>query len=522
MKRTIKRLISLSVALVMMLSIAACGGDGSTDTSGGGSGDDINRDELVWAFISEVKELDPALTSDTYTYIALAQIFDTLVRIEEDGSIAPWLAEDWTVSDDGTEVVFKIREGVVFHNGDPLTVDDVVYSLNRAIESPQTQKFTAVFSGAEKVDEQSVKVTLPQPYAPFLYCIGNPCMAIVSQKAVEEYGEDFGRNPVGTGAYKYVDWISGEKITLTRNDDWWGEPAPIKNVTMQFYSDASTAAIALETGQIDVLYKSATSDRETLMANEDLIYYEWPSALCYHLSFNNGEESICSDPAFREAISYAINREDILLGGMDGVGDTLEFMTAPSAFGYNPDFKQNPYDPEKAKELLEAAGYPTDGSVTLRIRCNETDLYSIPGEIIQEQLRQVGITASVDKLERATYLDEVTRNFDYDISFYVITALIPDADYTMYTRLHSSMLGAGNNFTQTNIPELDAVLDQARASQDEDERYDLYTQAAEIIKESSTILPIATGMYNMVANKNLQGLDEHAIDLHYLYEYSWK
>ncbi len=522
-----KKGVALLLAAILVLALAACGGTAAPSGSAGGSTEGgaasaPAREDLNFAFIAESQELDPAKTSDTLTYIVLSQVFDTLVRIEADGSIAPWLAKDWTVSEDGKEVIFEIQEGVTFHNGDPLTMEDVVFSLNRAIASPQAAKFTAVFSGAEKVDEKSVKVTLPNAYAPFLYSIGNPCMGIVSEKAINEFGDDFGRNPVGTGAYKYVDWVSGEKMTLTRNDAWWHGPAPIKDVTLRFISDAGTAAISLEKGEIDVLFKSATSDRDTLMANSNLNYYEWPSALCYHVSFNNGENSVFKDRALREAVSYAIDPEAILIGGLDGIGEVLEFMTSPAAFGYDPDFKQNEYNPEKAKQLLEAAGYPTDGSLTVRIRTNQAASYAGPCEIIQEQLRQIGITATVDKLERATYLDEVTRNFDYDITFYVITALIPDADYTMYTRLHSSMLGAGNNFTQTNIPELDKVLDQARTSQNEAERKELYAEAAQITKDYATLIPICTGRYNIVANKNLKGVAEHAIDLHYMYDYSWE
>lgn len=521
-KQLARTVLSSGLAAAILVSLWACGGAGRpAQAAPDENGEAPARDDLKFAFVAESKELDPAKTSDTLTYIVLSQVFDTLVRIEPDGSISPWLAESWSVSQDGTEALFSLRQGVQFHDGAPMTAEDVVFSLNRAIASPQAQKFTAVFSKAEKVDDATVRVILPNPYAPFLYCIGNPCMGIVSEAAVEKFGDDFGRNPIGTGAYQYVDWVSGERMTLTRNDDWWRGTPAIKDVTLRFITDASTAAISLEKGEIDALFKPSTNDREALMNNPGLTYYEWPSALAYHVSFNNGANSVFQDRKLREAVSYALDPEAILIGGLNGVGEVLEFMAPPSAFGYDPGFRQNPYDPEKARRLLEEAGYPTDGSLKIRIRTNESSNYAAPCEVVQEQLRQVGITATVDKLERATYLDEVTRNFDYDLSFYVITALIPDADYTMYTRLHSSMLGAGNNFTQTDIPALDEVLDRARTSQDEDERRALYTRAAQITKEHATLIPICTGRYNIVADKALKGVTEHAVDLHYMYEYSW-
>ena len=136
-------------------------------------------------------------------------------------------------------------------------------------------------------------------------------------------------------------------------------------------------------------------------------------------------------------------------------------------------------------------------------------------------MRQIGINSTLELLERATYLDEVTRNFDYDVTIYLITASVPDCDYTMYTRLHSSMFGAGNNFTQTNIPELDDVLDRARVSQDPEERKQLYTEAAQIIKDSSTLIPILYNIYNNAANKDLKGFKYHTLNYHFFYELSW-
>lgn len=169
---------------------------------------------------------------------------------------------------------------------------------------------------------------------------------------------------------------------------------------------------------------------------------------------------------------------------------------------------------------MAEAGYP-EGSLNVRIRTNENPQYAKPCEILQEALRQIGIKSTLEPLERATYLDEVTRNFDYDITIYLITASVPDCDYTMYTRLHSKMLGAGNNFTQTNIPELDEILDRARISQDPEERKQLYTEAAQIVKESATLIPILHNAYNNAFNKDLKGCQYHCINYHFFYELSW-
>lgn len=478
------------------------------------------REDLIIGYVAESRELDPHKSSDTITWQTLMQVFDTLVRLEADGSIRPWLAESWSVSENGTEVLLKIRQGVKFHNGDLMTTEDVAYSLNRSIKSPQTVKFTGVFKSAEVVDSTTVKLLLPNPYAPFLYCLGNPCMSIVSKAAVEQFGDKFGRNPVGTGAYKYVDWVSGQKMTMTRFDECWHGKAPIKDLTIRFITNTSTAAIALEKGEIDMLHNPASPDLMALQSNPKLVLYTGPGGGYYHISFNNGKESVFHDQKLRVAVSYSIDREAMLIGGLDGNGGICEFPAAPSAFGYNPDFRQNEYNPELARKLLKEAGYEA-GKLKVRIRTNENAQYAKPCEVLQEALRQIGITSSLEPLERATYLDEVTRKFDYDVSIYLITASVPDCDYTMYTRLHSKMLGAGNNFTQTNIPELDDVLDRARISQDPKERFELYTQAAQIVKDSATLIPILNNVYNNAANKDLKGVKYHPQNYHFFYEYSW-
>lgn len=511
-KKGIKSILCCLLAVVFILS--GCGGN--KPAASGDSGK--KRENLNFAFLSECKELDPHKASDTITYTMLLQIFDTLIKIEPDGKLSPGLAEKWEISKDGKEVVFTIRKGVKFHNGDAMTAEDVAYSLKRSIKSSYTQKFTGVMESAEVVNDSTVKVKLKHAYGPILYCFTNPCVAIGSKKAIEAAGDSFGRKPVGTGPYKFVEWVSGEKVVVTRFDDYFRGPAPIKDVTFKFITDPTTAAIALEKGEIDILHNPAKSDRPAQIENKNLSYYEIDSAYYYHISMNN-KTGPFSDKRVRQAVAYAINREEIILGGLEGIGSPVECPMAPAAYGYQQDFKFYSYNPEKAKQLLAEAGYPN--GLTVKFRVNQSAMYVKPAEVIQEQLRKVGINCQLEKMERAAYLAEVTNDFNYDISLYVITALIPDADYVCYTRLHSSMLGNGNNYTVTKIPALDAVLDKARASVNPDERYKLYGEVCQIVKDEVPLIPVMTGKYALVANKNLKGVRPSTVDFQYLHDYSW-
>jgi len=512
-----KRLSCFLVCLlVVTMLLTGCGGSKTTTSDKASDG---KKDTLNFALLAETKELDPHKASDTLTYIMLLQIFDTLIKVEPDGKLTPALAEKWVMSKDGKEILFTIKKDVKFHNGDVMTAEDVAYSLNRTLESAYTKKITGVMKSAEVVDASTVKLTLKHAYGPILSCIANPSVAIVSKKAVEKAGKDFGKNPIGTGPYKFVKWTSGEKIELVRFDNYFKGPASIKNVTFKFITDATTAAISLEKGEIDILHNPAKGDKKAQIDNKNLAYYETDSAYYYHISMNN-KTGPFSDKRVREAVSYAIDRKNIVLGGLDGIGSPVEVPMPPSAFGYPADFKNNPYNPEKAKQLLAEAGYPQ--GLKVRFKINQAAMYSKPAEVIQEQLRKVGINAELELMERATYLDDVTNKFNYDISLYVITALLPDADYVCYTRLHSSMLGNGNNFTVTNIPKLDAALDKGRTSQNPEDRKAAYREVSQIVKDEAPIIPVMTGKYAIVANKNLKGVSSSTVDLHYVHDYSWK
>ncbi len=478
------------------------------------------RTDLKVGYVAQPRSMDPHQSSDTLTWLTLLQMYDCLIRIEPDGSLTPWLAESWKITDGGKTILFKIRKGVKFHNGDTMTTEDVAYSLNRSIANPATIKFTKPFDKAEALDDTTVKVSLRIPYAPVLFCVANPCMSIISKAAAEKYGKDFALHPVGTGAFKFVEWKTGERMVFTRFDDFWRGPIALKDLTIRFIANPSTATISLEKGEVDFLFDMAPADVPTVKDAKNLTLVTGPGAGCFHVTFNNGKESVFSNQKLRQAVSYAIDREAFLYGGFDGNGFVDEFPGAPAGFGYNPDFKQNPFDLEKAKKLLAEAGYKP-GQLTVRIRTNEHPLYAKPCEILQESLRQMGINATLELLERATYLEEVTRKFNYDITIYQITASIPDTDYMLYTRLHSSMFGGGNNFSQTNIPELDAVLDKARVEQNPDVRKKLYTDAAQIIKDTAVFIPLIYGRYNNAYNAKLKNVPFGKLNYYYFYDYSW-
>lgn len=486
----------------------------NNDENSGG----IKKDSLIYAMSGEPKSIDPAKANEFIVMLLCRQAYDCLVRIESNGDIVPGLAESWELTDGGKSVIFHLRKDVKFHNGDLLTVDDVVFSLNRSIESSYTTNITSMMDFAEKVDEDSVKLALKFPFGSILSCVGHPACSITSKKAVEEMGEDkYAKNPVGTGPFKLVEWQSGDKLTFERFEEYWKEPAVLKTVEFKIIADKSTGAIALENGEIDVLDTPANADRLHLMECSNLSYYEVPAAATTYIAFQN-EEGIFSDKRLRLAVAHAIDYESMLLGAVEGVGTICDTFPARSVWGYPENIEKLPYDPEKSKQLMVEAGYPNGFSVTLYT--TDSDTYYKPTEVLQDQLKKVGINAEISKLERGAFLNTTKDTSNYEISVLATSAPYPDIDY-LYPMFHSFGITNGKNHFRNNTPELDKMLDDARIEQDEEKRKEMYNTIFEFIRDEAITVPLYSYMTGVCANKELKGIQAHPYNVFYLYDYFW-
>lgn len=519
MKRKICKSI-LCLIMVFAMTLTACGGKGSEGAANteGDEQQKEKKDSLSYSLLSDVTTLDPIKSNDSTAQILHYQIFDTLVREEQDGSLVPSLAEKWIISEDGKEVTFTLRKDVKFHNGDLMTAEDVAFSLNRSIASPFTSKITGVMEKAEVVDDNTVKLTLKEAYSAIIGCLSSANAAIVSKRAVEEDEDKFARNPVGTGPYKFVSWSNGEKIVLESFPEYFRGEAPIKNLTFRIITDPSTAVVALEKGETDVMDTPPKTARQSLIDNPDLEYYESDQACYYLISFNN-EKGIFSDKRLREAVSYAVDRESIVIGALEGVGTTVEAAMVPLVDEYPQDFKANEFNIEKAKELMNEAGYP-DG-FTVKMKTIDSPTYIKPTEMIQAQLSEIGITVEIEIMERGSWFAEVLTDNNYEITFWAIPITVMDPDFADYSAFHSSMINGSGNFSRVNIPELDVLLERGRASQSKEERKEIYAEVAEIIKDESVIIPLFTGKRCIAANKDLKGLVASPVLKYYVYDYSW-
>lgn len=513
-----KRLFALMLAAAMTLTMTACGGDGGTSSGGSGSsGGGETKDTLVIGHYGDTPNFDTHNNLNDNGMRINMSVYDPLVRMDsETYEIQPCIAESWTVSDDGTEYTFAIKSGVKFSDGTDMTVDDVVFSLQRGMEMPMAVPSFARVTGVEKVDDSHVKVILDGPYPEFLFAMALPTAGIMSQAAYESMGEEaYARNPVTTGPYKVAEWVPGERVTLTANEYYHMGEVPIKNVEYVVIADSNSAVLSLESGDIDAYVDVPQSSFNRIEENENLTLHKGQAFGMNFIQIN------CSIAPFdsleaRQALAYATDKESMLHGILEGDGTIVDTFALPEYLGYTDDVTKYPYDLDKAKELFDAAG--VDGNTSIEIICYNTKASRL-AQVLQNSLREIGINANISQLERSAFDDQAvagTANIIVDGG----TFTAPTIDEILYTAVHSSQMEI-RNYSKYSNAEVDNLLDTARVTLDDNERDQIYQNLLKLLSEEVPIIPTIWNTKNIAADKDLQGVTANPWSFYNLYEMSW-
>lgn len=423
--------------------------------------------------------------------VVYSNVFEGLTRFAADGAVIPGLAESWDISEDGTTYTFHLRDGVTFHDGAAMTAEDVVFSLDRARAEGSTNAQAALFANivsAEAVDDTTVTVTLDGPDGAFLFDMAWGDAVIVDAASADTNAT----NPIGTGAFSFTEWRQGDSITLTRNDSYWGEAPALTEVTFRFISDPNAAMAAMMASDLDAF--------PVFPAPETLAQFEADPRFNVIvgstegetiLAMNNGGETL-SNPLIRQAISHAINRQDIIDGAMFGYGTPIGTHFAP----HNPDYVdltgQSAFDPERARELLAEAGAE---DLTLRLMLPPPAYARRGGEIIASQLRDVGIATEITNLEWAGWLEQVFRGYDFDLT--IISHTEP-ADINIYAR--------PEYYFQYDNAEFQALMDELSVTTDSAERTRINQAAQQMIADDYVNAYLFQLPKTGVANANIVGL----------------
>jgi len=476
------------------------------------------RDSLVIGFFQEPPTLDPHMNISSIGRQLYCNIYDSLVKYDKDtGEYYPGLAESWTTSSDGTEYTYILRKGIKFHNGEKLKATDVKFSFDRGKKSPYTSNMYTNFKEAEVIDDYTVKVKLYRPSYIHSAIMSQPPTAIVNEKAVKELGKEYGRNPVGTGPYKFVRWDTGVKIDLVAYEDYFLGPANIKNLTYRIILDESTAMVALEKGEVDICFDLPPVNKDNIIRNPNLKYDEVTGQHIGLLHMNH-ENKYLSNRLVRQAINYAINREEVLAveeKGVLAVNYIPEYMTTYFSDKVQP----YPHDVEKAKELLKQAGYPDGFSIRYFASPGR---YERLAQVFQSNLAEVGIKAKIEILEWGTYLDRVAKGeYDMGMSGFGIFVMDPQL---LFERIFSSKnIGFPGNFARYNNPEVDKLLDATFVERDASKRRELFDEIQTIVHNDAVRVPLYWYVNTIAYNKDLEGVKALVIfDYNFINEYSWK
>jgi len=464
---------------------------------------------LTVGFEGDIVSMDLHASNVTTTAQVLVQVYEPLVRIDpDDGSIIPVLAESWERYDDYS-YIFNLRQGVLFHNGEELTADDVVFSIGRAAETPQVAAIMGDFDAEnmEVIDRYTVRIGTNEPFAPLLHNISHPAGGITSRLSYEEHG-DLDAYPIGTGPFRLTNYVHGDRIEFERFEDFHGNMPVFDELIIRIMVEPATRMIALETGEVNLAHMSR-SDLARVEENPDLTAHVESNYQKLYLGINTER---VPDVRVRQAINYAINTEEIHETIMYGVGDLLNGPLNTRVFGSHPDLEGYSFDPERARELLAEAGY--EEGLALTILTNEFPERGEWALAAQNYLAQVGIDLTITQVETAIFLEE-TAEGNYDLFVLSWTSVTADADYGLFPLFHSSNRGAPGNRTFFNHPDVDELLEIGRTSFDPEERLAAYHAAQEIIVEESAMVFLATGAKLMGAQNNIGGIrllpDNHTL-----------
>ena len=372
------------------------------------------KDDITVAMQLEPPHLDPtSAAAGAIDSVLYTNVFEGLTRFMGDGSVVPGLAESWEISEDGLTYTFKLREGVTFHDGTTMDAEDVKFTLDRinAEDSANAQKaLYAAISEVNVIDPQTVEVKLSEPNGNMLFNLAWGDAVIVASETVETIKQ----TPIGTGAFKFENWNQGDKITLTRNDDYWGEAPALASATFKFISDPTAAFASVMAEDVDVFTGFPAPENipqfEADPRFQVLIGSTEGETI---LSINNKREPF-DNVKVREAVAHAIDRQAIIDGAMFGYGTPIGTHFAP----HNPDYvdlaEMSSYDPEKSKALLAEAGFPDGFETTLHLP--SPSYARRGGEIIAAQLAEVGIKAQITNVEWAQWLETVFKGKDFGLS----------------------------------------------------------------------------------------------------------
>ena len=501
-----KQLLSGVMALLLSASLCACGGsktaEGTSEAAGESSeaetsntlseGTPVPGGSVVYGMTQDLASLDPHVDTDAGTRDVVFNLYEGLVKPTSDGGFIPAVASDYIISDDAKTYTFTLRDGITFHDGTPVTIEDVKYSIDRYAEiQGESSAFSSLVDSVEVQDDKTLVVNLKESYSEFL-----PMMTIA---IIPQSNEDPAGNPIGTGPFKYVSYTPGQNLELEKYDGYWQEGVPsLDSVEFKFIADVDTAFVELQAGTIDILKYLTSAQAETL--GDDYNIVQGSMNLVHAMYLNSAYEPL-SKTEVRQALCYAVDRDAInnfIFGGKSHIIGS-HMIPAMSKY-YEPEAETvYSYDPEKAKELLADAGYADGFDLEITVPSSYSQ-HVDSAQIIADELSQVGINVTLNQVEWSTWLQDVYKGGNFQATVIGFDGTLAPSDW-----LKKYVTDDAKNFMHYSNTEYDDVFNTAYTTVDDDVKVENYKKAQMILAEDAAAVYIEDPANLVAVSKKFGG-----------------
>lgn len=500
----------LILLLVLSISIGGCNIRPNGDVI---EEPPMKEEELIVVQGADARTLDPHRSNDQPSARVMNQIYETLVYQNDNMEIEAGLATSWEAIDE-TTYEFRIKEGIMFHNGEELTAYDVKFTLLRGMNSSQVSGVLGIIDPEKLLvyDRYTIRIGTKTPFAPMLAHLAHSAASILNEKAVVEAGDSYGRNPIGTGPYKLVNWVSGKMIKLERFDGYNGEDAKIKNLKFLIVPNGDERITLLEAGEIHISYDVPAVDIFNISRNQELSLLRMPNYSITSVGFNV-ERGAFRDVRVRHAINHAVDMQSIVEAVYNGVGFQATGPLGPNVWAAHQELRPYGYDLDLAKILMEEAGYGNGFKAT--IWTNENLQRIDIANILHNQLKAINIDLEVKIVDWDTYLN-VTESGLHDMFIFGWVTVTGDPDYGLYPLFHSSHVGTGGNSTFYSNEVVDELLDLARSESNVNNRISYYKTIQEIIRDDAPMVFTWVGEEITAIRKTVKGFNQHPSGNHKL------
>ena len=445
--------------------------------------------------------LDPHKTVKAGTREVMFNVFEGLMKPTPEGDLTPAIASDYQVSEDRLTYTFTLRDGVKFHNGDTVTAEDVVYSIQRCAAATETGivpvEAFSIITDIQALDERTVAITISEP--------SNEFISYLTTAILPADYEEQDTAPVGTGPFRFVSRTAQDSIVLEKFDEYWGTPANLDKVTFKIIENADSLLMSLQSGAIDLC--AHLTSTQVAQLGEDFQIEEGTMNLVQALYLNNAMAPFDNE-LVRQALSYAVDKQGIIDLAFDGYGSPIGSSMYP-AFGKYFDESLTdyyPHDTEKAKELLAQAGYPDGFSMTITVPSNYKP-HMDTAQVLVQQLAEVGITAEIQAVEWESWVSDAYTNRQFQSTVVGVDA----SNMTARALLERFTSTADNNFINYSNADYDALFAQAQATADDAEQTALYKEMEKNLTEHAANVYIQDLADLVAVRKGLEGVTFYPI-----------